>query len=142
MTDNLHSDPLDKLFVDERQLVDKQLLADTILPFVRIFLDQGSAHIDFTKEGASLTVKQKILTYLLARKAVVLRNKDLLGRESISPKELETATGILGNTLRPILLQLKKGRLVQTDKSTEEGGYFIPNYAVHQAAEVINKEDR
>lgn len=140
MTDNTQTDPLDILFVDERQSVDREILATAIVPFVRIFIDQGMVYIDFTKEGNSLTNKEKLLVHLLARKAIHLKDKGLLPNEAITPKEIETATGIVGNTLRPLLLQLKKDRLVQTDKSSDEGGYYVPNYALDQISEMLKRK--
>lgn len=140
MTTDDNNDPLGKLFVDG-QAIDRELLANAIFPYVRIYLEQGNAQIAFTKEGEALTSKEKLLTYLLARKAIHLRNKELLASEAVSPKELEAATGIPGGTIRPVLKQLRDERLVQIDKS-EEGGYIARNHALNQISEMLSKKGK
>src|SRR5579871_2362029 len=99
MTDQ-NDDPLAKLFVEKRE-ADLQLLADTIHPFVRIFLEGDTAEIRLTPTGNKLTAREKLLVYLLGRKAAALRS--YVQNEAASPSEIENDTGIPGGTIRPTL---------------------------------------
>lgn len=127
-------DPLDSLLVDGSEL-DRALLAGILLPRARLHLDRGKITIRFTEVGDKLTVKEKIVVYLLARKAQSL--KDLEGQtiEQASPSEIEKATGIAGGTLRPTLRKLVDERLLVQD--SKGGAYSVPNYALNRIKEFL-----
>lgn len=128
------SDPLDKLIQDGNEL-DRALLAEIVYPRARIYVDRGTSQIRFTVAGDSLKVKEKILIYLLARKALALKDPEGKITESASPLEIEKATGIAGGSLRPTLRKLVDERLlIQDDKGRN---YSIPNYALNAISRIL-----
>lgn len=125
------NDPLSKLY-DTSSLQDqREVLADTIFPFARIDID--SLEVRFTQEGELLTVREKLLVYMLTRKALVMGNK--LDEEAIAPIELEKATNISGGTIRPVLRKLVDEKLIR-----EENGYLIPNSRIKDVSKILNKK--
>lgn len=141
MSNDSNNDPLDILFVSERPTLSQQereSLAQGIAPYVKIFVDNDQVHVELTVAGQHLSTRQKVLVVMLARKAVVLRKQDLLDKESISPKQLEVVTGVQGNSIRPQLLSLKKDRLIQSDKNSDDSGYYVPNYSLQQVLDLLN----
>lgn len=115
--------PLDKLLVDSREL-DAQLLADVLEPYVRI--DKSSREIRGTHSWTKLTLQQRALAYLLARKAMVALDLLPPEEEGARPIHMETSIGAQGNVLRKALSLLYKQRLV--DKRGRS--YYIPNHSV------------
>lgn len=134
MSNNPSDSPLAKLFVDA-QALDKELLANTLYPFARIYEDHGKLQVGFTKEGDALTVRERLLIFFLARKALHLEKG---ADEAITPKDLEAETGISGGTIRPILKQLKDERLVVQ----VEGGYIARNHALQAINEILTKKGK
>ncbi len=125
------SNPLSRLFADDQQ-VDLELLAKILYPYVRLL--KSPARVEFTAEGEELSLRQKLLAYLLARKA--LKESGLIETEKTSPGEIERETKWSGGSIRPTLSRLKKDRLVRSDTS-EDGGYYIPNHQVPKVGEVL-----
>jgi DNA-binding transcriptional ArsR family regulator len=132
-----NEDPLARLFVSEQNLVDKELLAETIIPYATIYLDGDVPQIAFTEQGEGLSIREQILVHLLARKAIRLHNPELLESEGISPKDLEAATSISGGTLRPALRKLVDDKLATQDK---EGGYFVLNRALRTVNSQLKRQ--
>jgi len=125
------NDPLSKLF-DTSALEDqREVLADTVFPFARI--DGETLDVRFTKEGELLTVREKLLVFLLARKALLMGNKIPL--EAVSPSEIERATSISGGTIRPVLRKLVDEKLIR-----EDNGYFVPNSRIKEINSILSKK--
>lgn len=122
------SNPLDVLFVDNSSL-DLELLAATIVDYVKINAEK--AEVIFTVKGRGLKNKEKILAYLLARKAMHM--KGIIEDESIGPSDIERETGIKGNTLRPILGRLRDESIIRNDN----GKYYIHNHALHDVSKIL-----
>ena len=76
-------DPLDKLFTNEKE-IDLQVLSDILFPHVRINTEDNS--IFFTDLGNELSVVNRLIIYLLARKALKLKSK--IDIEGISPSDI------------------------------------------------------
>lgn len=130
--DNVYAD----IFVSGDSL-DRELLARTAAPYIRIFSDNNNMEVVFTSIGEKLKNRQKLLAYLLARK--ILNDKELLSedeKEGLTPSELGTATHISGGSIRPVLAALLKERLVQKDESN----YYVPNYSLNQVSEELKQE--
>lgn len=126
--------PLDKLIEDGNTL-DLALLAGIVYPRARLSVDRGVYSIRFTEEGDNLNAREKILTYLLARKALSLKDLERQTNESASPSEIEKATGIAGGTLRPNLRKLADERLLAQE---EKGGrYYVPNHALNRIRQIL-----
>ena len=121
------ADPLTRLVLNEAE-VDRELLASALEGLIRLDLGQGAIAFQ-AGVRAGLSKRQIVLTALLARKALHLLAAE--HAEALRPQAIEFLTGVKGNTLRPILKQLADGGLVRRDDSD---GYFVPPYAVEQAA--------
>lgn len=134
MGDEKGKDPYEGIIVSGDSL-DRELLAKTVQPFIQIFVDGDQPEIVFKTD--KLTVRKKILVYLLGRK--VLRDKGLLPdgeEEGLSPSQLEDGTHVKGNTLRPQLRTLLDARLVQKSDSR----YFVPNYSLINVNKTLQEE--
>lgn len=135
MSDQNQDDVYADIFVSGSSL-DRELLARTVAPHIRIFTDNNVVEIVFTS-AEKLTNRQKLLIYLLARK--ILNDKQLLAedeKEGLTPSELEEATNISGGSIRPVLANLLKERLVQK----EESHYYVPNYSLAQVSKEFQEE--
>jgi hypothetical protein len=104
-------DPLDDLFVKKEEVEgeNKALLARMIRPFAS--MDPETGEVFFNEEGDALTVKHKILVYLLCRLALFTRPNSVFPA-AVSPKDIEAGTHIAGGTLRPKLKELADDRVV------------------------------
>ncbi|MBU7047660.1 MAG: hypothetical protein HXS54_14595 [Theionarchaea archaeon] len=126
MKDN--KSPLDELFI-ERQEVDENILRNILIRFVKI--ERESTSIIPTSDYDKLKEKEKILVYLLSRKAMKICN--LIENESGSPSEISKVSGVkIGTVLPAVRSYYKKGML-----SRNKNGYFIPNHALEKVAEVL-----
>ena len=115
-------DSLGDLVVDEGEL-DQGLLTSVLTPYVRIAKQTGRPV--FTAGYSPLSESDKILVYLLARKAAV--RLGLLGDgEEASPKEISTETGVKYGTVKPTEVELAKRGLL----ASRDGRYQVPNHAV------------
>ncbi len=125
------NDPLAKLFDITPLENQRELLANTIFPFARI--DGETLEVRFTEEGEQLTVREKLLLFLLTRKVLVIGNK--ITQEEVSPSDIEKSTGIPGGTIRPVLRKLLDERLVR-----DENGYIVPNTRIKDINKILAKK--
>lgn len=116
----MNKDPLGDIFTDEQE-VDPKLLADILRPFVKI--NPEKKIVIFTTEvGTALPISDKVLLFLVARKALKFKGK--IEAEETSPAEIIKETSLKEGSVHPTLKTLKeKGFLV-----AKAGKYFIPNY--------------
>lgn len=124
-----NNDPLDDLFEDENEVIDRTVLASAL-----------QSYVTFTREGKLIPKEQfdalkntkKILVLLLSKKALNLK----LGTdEKTSPKELEEISGIPIGSIKPTVRQLVTKRLLRS----ENGTYWIPDYAVTKVNAFLNE---
>jgi hypothetical protein len=115
-------DPLSGLVVKKQEL-DRKLLAEVLAPYIR--LDQESGTIIQTPEFIALTNADKILVFLLARKAAKTLNL-LTEPEELSPKVISTLTGINYDSVKPTLSALYKKRILQKNGDA----YLVPEHAI------------
>lgn len=134
MNNNITQDPLDSIFFTGES-IDRELLANTLAPFVKIYVQSGKVEIIFTDAGRKLSARGRILVYLLARKAIFLRDSTLLEEEAVTPAEIEADTHIPGGTVRPTLKKLADARRVQVDASK----YSVRNYALPEIYDELTK---
>jgi len=122
---NMTEDPLDVLFeeekVDEKMI--KQIIGEILVNYVRLSQDGGIFPLP---EFDNLNRFQKLLIYLLAKKALYVRQ--LVVNELTPPSEIRKNTGLPMGTVNPSLRQLERDRLVKSDL----GRYKIPNYALNK----------
>jgi hypothetical protein len=125
------NDPLAKLYDTSGLQDQREIIAETLFPFARI--DSENFEVRFTNEGEQLVVREKLLVFLLMRKALKLGGH--IAEEAVSPSEIERATGILGGTIRPALRKLVDEKLIR-----EEGGYIVPNSRVKDINKLLIKK--
>lgn len=136
MNGEMQDDPLGKLFDTTSVQDQRELLADTVYPYARI--DGETLEVHFTEEGEALTSREKILVFLLMRKALFMRN--IVSKEAMGPSEIEKGLmTIPGGTLRPLLRKLVDERLVRTDKG-EDGGYYVPGNRIKEINALLSKK--
>jgi hypothetical protein len=129
-------DPLDDLFVKKEE-INRELLARLLVSYVKIYVDKDTPEIVLTKETQKLNIREKLLIYLLARKAIVFRLGEEVYTEYVSPMEIEKETGLKGGSIRPLLRQLLDERLVANDAN--EKGYYVPTHAIENIVEMLEK---
>jgi hypothetical protein len=113
---------LQDLVVDGKE-ADQALVGTLLAPFVR--LDRNDLSIRPQAAWASLGANDRILVYLLARKA--MRALDFpLDREEAAPSEISAATGVKRGTVAPGVR-----RLLSENVLAQKGrAYFVPNHAL------------
>src|SRR5689334_1947060 len=133
---NHQDDPLDMLFED-REVLDRAILAQAILPYARL---NSNGEIVLIEKWHELNLQRKILVYMLARKA--LRIKGLLNEdeEPVSSAKIEADTGITGNSVRPSMKKLVDMRFVKPTKG-KESTYFVPDHAVIKVNKYLGGEE-
>lgn len=136
MVDREETDPLDKLFHSGTS-VDRTLLAGLLDKRIRIYPEEGAKGIVF--EIKSFTARHKILLYLLARKAMKLRDPSSLEGEEASPKEIETDLGINGGTVRPALRQLADDHLVRVNANSK---YLVSNHDLDRIERELTRKEK
>jgi len=116
-------DPLRALVVDAQRF-NREKLAEVLKG--RVWLDLQTASVHLAPEARpSLSSVKAVLLALLGQKALSLLDEKL--SEAMSPKVLEEVTGLVGNTVRPVLKKLREEGLVVR----REQGYAIHNPALH-----------
>ena len=125
---------LKDLLVNRGEL-DEQLLTEVLLPLVGI--DPSTMEVVPREGWRKLKPEGKILTVLLARKAMCAMSEIALEVEGLASKDLQKATGVKGGTLRPTLTRMKdKGLIMQDSRKL----YSVPVTAVLTAKEVLRSK--
>lgn len=131
MSDN--DNALDSLFID-KEPVDTTALAETLRPSVRLHSSTGE--VFFTDQWASLSNRNKVLLYSLARKALAI--KGVIPDEKASPSQFAAETHLPGGSVRPQLSQLVKDRIMNVDK---ESNYWIPDHNLTRVRRMIEDKE-
>jgi len=121
-------DPLSDLLLDASQ-VDQARLASALQDILGV--DTTTGHVVMKPGFGRLTTRNKVLAYLLGRKAAVLLGK--ADAEAATPKTICTDTGMPSGTVNPKLRELRRYRLVS---QTELSEYYV---APHQVAQAIQR---
>lgn len=122
-------DPLKRLLLD-KDSINREKLTDALHGYIGI--DQDSAEPVFRAGFESLKDKQKVVAYLLYRKATVALGLEISEEEGVTSKKLADEVGVKYNTTRSIL-----SRESYIESSDAKGGYLIPGYAMNEAIEVM-----
>lgn len=125
------SDELENLFVSGKE-IDKKMVGEILKPYLRI--DKETCDIRPLSSWGEVKAYNKILLYLLARKAMKAHGLDL-EEESASATEIIRNTGLKKGTVNPALRGLFDGRVVAQD---EKRKYFVPNYALEEVKSMIS----
>ncbi len=125
----MSQDPLEKLVVAQED-VNRNLLADVLAPYVQI--SKGTGEVIQLPSFSKLTNAEKILVFLLARKAAKTLGLAQV-REGASPKEISGMTGVNYDSVKPTVSALAKKHFLQ-----KEGEYyFVPNHAILHVKEML-----
>jgi len=127
------SDALDELIVDENSVPDSNILGQILKDFV-LFTKKGE--MIFSEKYRSLPDWKKILIYLLARKAAILKNL-ISEKESAMPAKIGDDTMVSNAAIGKRLARELKG-VIKKDKE----GYFIPNFNIFKCRSLMNKKGR
>lgn len=117
---------LEDLIVSGGEL-DRKLVAEILAPYTQ--LDKDECNIRPTNKWGQLSNDQKILIYLLARKAMVALDDFALNIEGALASEVVSATGVKSGSAHPTLRKLLGNRLIDQARDKR---YFVPNYAIPQ----------
>jgi len=131
------ADPLRALVVDTKKINREQLAA--ILQG-KVLLDLQSNTFLLQPEAKSRgTARHAVLLSLLARKAICLLKEGDLDAppDGLTPLELTSATGIRGNTIRPVVRRLNAEGLVMQ----VQGRYVVHNSAIGRVAIVLTEPE-
>jgi len=133
MADKNLQNPLDELYTNSKSQVEPAALAAILKPFLRI--NRENMTLLFTPAGMKLTANNKIILFLLARKAMHLQG--LIDSDVVAPKEIkaELVREIPSGTIDVGIKRLsEKGPL-----KGQNGKYFIPDFNFSQVEEIFSK---
>lgn len=125
------NDELESLLVSGKE-VDKKLVAEMLSPYLRI--DKETCDVRPLSSWDDLKAHEKILLYLLARKAMIALGLNL-PEENASPTEIMLSTGLKQGTINPTLRRLLGDGVVG---QTKERKYYIPNFAIEKVKAMIS----
>ena len=129
------NDELESLLVSGKE-VDKKLVAEMLKPYLRI--DKETCDVRPLSDWDDLKAYNKILLYLLARKAMIALGLNL-PEENASPTEIMLSTGLKQGTINPTLRRLLEDGVVG---QTKERKYYIPNFAIEKVKAMISEASR
>lgn len=121
-------DPLDSVFVDKNQPADRKLVADILRPLVTI---DKEGTINFKAKYSELDESKKALVYLIAKKAMVLKEIENIAEESKN-NEISEGANIKKKNVENTLYNYYKHLVEKGNK-----GYFIPNYNLKRVRDVL-----
>jgi len=124
---------LEDLIVSGEEL-DRKLVAEILAPYVQ--LDKDRCAIRPADGWMRLSEGQKILVYVLARKAMVALDFGL-PVEGASASETVQDTGVKKGTAHPALRKLLGDRLLE---QSEHSRYFVPNYAIPRIKSMLSEK--
>ncbi len=135
MVDKISNNPLEELYTDSNNHVDPKMLLEILRPFIRI--NRESKKVIFTTNGIKLTSNNKILVFLLTKKAMWLL-KDQLS-ELVVPKEIkdEFNKNIPFGTIDVNLKRLSDKGLIKND----QGKYFVPDFNLPEIEKMLKKKE-
>jgi hypothetical protein len=130
----MSDDPLNKLLLDAEE-IDRASLARALHDYVGV--DNKDGKVVLKPSFNKLTVRKKILAYLLGKKVAKLLGK--VENELTLPKDVIVQTGMPKGTVNPKLRELSQARLVS---QTKDGEYYIESYQILKCvAELETKEE-
>lgn len=124
---------LKKLLVSEEK-VTEEVLERILGDFVR--LAQDTRKVIFTPSGAHLPARPKVLLVLAAQHAWRFIQPGGEGDPTLTVAEIGAQTGLPGNTLRPVLKQLKDSRILEIPS---KGVYRLPPHSLPQVEREIEE---
>lgn len=124
------SSELEKLLVNGTEM-DQKLVGEILTPYIRI--DENTYGIRPQKNWSGLSAYNKILIYLLARKAMKAMGLNI-DEEAASNVEIINTTGVKKGTVHPAVRKLYNDGILTQTKNQK---YYVPNYSIEQVKEMI-----
>jgi len=124
---------LKKLFTNKEE-IDPEELYTLLDPYIKI--NEDNKNIIFLDKAHKTSLKEKILLFLLGKKALFLLGE--IESEVIPPKKIIEETGLPKGSVLPTLKQLKEpkgGNLISSDV---KGCCYINNYQFSKIKEKLN----
>ena len=120
--------------MDENEPADKKLIVEILKPYVTI---DKEGIISFLDKYENLKSREKILVYLICRKAMTLKNIIDTDEEPMSPKGISQNARISGGSAKDISRDVILKKIVKKEKRK----YSIPNYNLKKVKEVFIKNE-
>ena len=133
MVDKNITSPLNELFTDSKSQIEPSALAAVLKPFLRI--NRENKTLLFTPLGMKLKANNKIILFLLARKAMHFQG--LIDSDMVAPKEVKAELGrnIPDGTIDAGIKRLSDSGPLKG----QDGKYFIPDFNFPQVEEIFSK---
>lgn len=127
MSEN-ETDPLDEIFVESNEGTSRQLIAEILKPLLTI---DSKGHLDFFEEYNKLTGKKKALVYLVAKKAMKLKE---ITEEEFALKTETSKNALISESDANNSFCTTYKKLVENKKGK---GYTVPDYKLKKTKEEI-----
>ena len=127
----MRKDPLEDLLLNAAE-VDRARLASALGESLGI--DTESGRVVLKPGFSTLNSREKVLAYLLGKKAAWLLGK--LETEAMTPKAISTETGMPSGTVNPKLKELRECHLVS---QTDSGSYYVAPYQLLEALDALEE---
>jgi hypothetical protein len=126
------NDEFQELFVDESEVIDKVVLKNLLLSYVKL-TKEGS----FLPEDAfhKLDNTQKVAIFLLSRKVIAI--KGFIAEESVGPKDIAAGSGIPEGSVKSTLFNQDNKLFKNTN-----GKYWIPNYNIGKVRQLFGGKSK
>ena len=128
-------DVLEALVVSEKKKLNRKLVADILLPYVR--LDKDASNIRSLEAWLGLGTDLKILVYLLARKAMVILGFGL-GAEGAAVSEVARDTNLKLGAVSPVVRKMYAEGILDRARDRR---YFVPNDAIERVGERFKRQN-
>lgn len=125
---NIQQDEFDDLFIDKSEVIDKKLLKDSIVRYVKL-TNEGTPILE--KEFYSLNNTQKVIVFLLIRK--VLKLKEMIVEEEIGPTDIGNSIGLPIGSVKSVFHFTQDNIFLSI-----KGKYKLPDYAIKKAASYLS----
>ncbi len=125
---------LESLVVSGTEL-DRKLVAQILAPYVQ--LDKDASNIRPTDAWGSLSQEDKIIVYLVARKAMKALSFNIPFEEA-SASEIVRDTGVKSGTAHPALRKLLGENIL---RQTDSKKYMVPAYGIPAVRARLSKGD-
>lgn len=116
--------------------MDRELVGQILAPYLR--LDKDTCSIRVTQKWDALGNEEKIILYLVARKAMSALNFTIESEES-PPAEVIKQTGLPPGSVYPALRNLLQQRLI--DQPGKRRGYLVPNHVLEKVKSIFREKE-
>lgn len=116
--------------------VDRELVGQILAPYLR--LDKDTCNIRVTEKWEGLGNEEKIVLYLVAKKAMVALKFPVKSEEA-PPAEVIKQTGLPSGSVYPALRSLLQQRII--DQPGKRSGYLVPNHALEKVKSMFREKE-